>query len=385
MSLSPSQTRIALDHAAALLRAKSGRNPRRLADEVADEFDLDEDDALAALTAEWAALNEDAGLGPLVRVSFGPDLPGYQTTDLRPRLAELQARPRAVLSPRQLAAAGTQAAREHQIGKDLFAVHGPEFWDLPPHHELRNRRLFRLITAPLVRWDWVLDDGTRKLRGICGAEVEALTRGDAPALRPGDALVNGGGGDPSHVCLYEGKDERGRPTILHAMATNKEGASARERRRDALRLPLTGSLTGVLRERLGDFFDRYHRDTVVVLRLPGLDDEQIERGLRRAGDFLGAPYDYKLSPGDDAIYCTELYLEYWKAALGGLRLPYAGTSYHEGGTTHGVIGVKAFICEPSHLLVSPHVELGAALGGGAAAVETMFSTHVLGPGAARTL
>ena len=39
------------------------------------------------------------------------------------------------------------------------------------------------------------------------------------------------------------------------------------------------------------------------------------------------------------------------------------------------------ICEPSHVMVSPHMEIGVMLGGGKDALEDMKRTHVLGPNA----
>jgi hypothetical protein len=186
--------------------------------------------------------------------------------------------------------------------------------------------------------------------------------------------------------------------IIHAMATNHEGRSALERARDALKLPFlkigeaigidTAEETGVLYERLSDFFNRYHRDTVVVVRMPGLDSAQIVRGLERAKELIGEEYDYKLGVGTAAIYCTEVYLEFLKAALGGdrVKLPYVGTSWHSHGTPLGTIGVKhQFIAEPCHVMVSPHLEIGVMLGGGADAYKRMKRTHLLGPNAKREI
>lgn len=89
----------------------------------------------------------------------------------------------------------------------------------------------------------------------------------------------------------------------------------------------------------------------------------------------------------DAMYCTELYLEFGHAALDGRGelLRYASTSFHEGGSRHGLFGVRAFICEPPHLLVSPHFTCVAAVGAGRSALENMLKTHVLGPGAQRSV
>lgn len=393
--------------AAARLKEKSGLNIERLTSEASKVLGIEDLAAIReALLANWDQINVEAGLGAMKRISAGALSAAFQQLDvgssaLGTRLPGKKT-PQAVLSSKQLKAAGTEDARDHEVGKHYFAVHGPEFWDIPPDARLRDSALFRKITEPLVRWQWVLDDGAAKQRGISGAEIEALTKpgpdGGPPALRPGDCLVNGGGGDPSHVAVYVGPDKDGHPMIVHAMATNNEGRSGMERLGDALKLPFqmagealgfdTGQKTGVLYERVGDFFNRYHRDTVVVARLPGLKEDQLEKGIARAMELVGKPYDYKLQAGTNAIYCTEVYLEFLKAALGDQKdkLPYMGTSCHSGGSPLGTVGIKdQFICEPSHVLVSPHIEIGAMLGAGADAYEDMKRTHVLGPNAQRKL
>ena len=393
--------------AAARLKAKSGININRLVAELCDELQTEDTASIrAALIASWDQINIDAGLGAARRFSPGIRITGFELIDLGPAGVDMQLPgtpcASAVLTAAQQQVAGTEAARDQEIGNELFAVHGPEYWDIPPDARIRDAAVFRMFTEPLVRWQWVLDDGLAKLRGISGAEIEALPRPgenrELPALRPGDCLVNGGGGDPSHVALYAGPDEDGHPMIIHAMATINEGRSAMERVGDAIKLPFqkigaaigfdTGEKTGVLHERLGDFFDRYHRDTVIVVRLPGLDSAQIERGLARAKELIGTDYDYKLQAGTDAIYCTEVYLEFLRAAVGNdrSRLPYIGTSCHSHSSPLGTIGVKEqFIAEPSHVMVSPHMEIGVMLGGGAGAYRRMKRTHLLGPNAKRTL
>ncbi len=391
--------------AAARLKEKSGANIERLTKEASATLGLEDTAAIReALLANWDKINSDAGLGAAKKFSPGARIAGFEQIDvsdsaLGTRLPGKKT-PNAVLSTKQQKAAGTEKARDHEVGKDLFAVHGPEYWDIPPDANFRDSTLFRKLTEPLVRWQWVLEDGLGKGRGISGQEIEELTKpgpnGEPPALRPGDCLINGGGGDPSHVALYAGPDKHGHPMIIHAMATNNEGRSAMERLGDAVKFPFqklagaigidTNQKTGVLYERVGDFFNRYHRDTVVVARLPGLNQEQIAKGLERATELVGKPYDYKLQAGTDAIYCTEVYLEFMKAAVGDERekLPYMGTSCHSGGSPLGTIGLKdQFICEPSHVMVSPHMEIGVMLGCGKDAIEDMKRTHVLGPNAQR--
>jgi hypothetical protein len=395
MSLSAHDANRVIRRAARALQERPGQHIDRLTGDISSELALDDRRAVRhTLIDNWEQINRDAGFGQLFRADL--ELPANAHEQLNACCAAVAVplasgrAAAACLGREHMDAAGTTRAREHEMDDDVFSVHGPEYWDIDPDSDIRNLGLFRRMTEPLVRWSWVRESEDKKLRGISGAEIEALTEtmaGEPARLRPGDCLINGGCGDPSHIALYAGKDEQGRPMIIHSMATNNEGRTWFERLKDALMLPFTKSKTGVLFERLADFFCRYHRDTVAIARFPNLSQQQIAQGLAHARSLVGDAYDYKLAAGTDAIYCTEVYLEFLKAAVGGARAkyPYMGTSFHRGGGPLGIIGVRAFVCEPAHVLVSPHMEIGTTLGGGAKAVQELHRTHVLGPGAKRTL
>jgi hypothetical protein len=395
MSLSAIDAHRVVRRAAGALKHKPGQPIERLTGDISSELAIDDVRAVRqTLIDHWEHINNDAGLGSLLRADLELPANAHAHVNRYSSAAGLQPpsgrSAAASLNREQLDAAGTTLAMEHDIGGEVFSVHGPEYWDIDPDSEFRNLGIFRRMTEPLVRWSWVKETDDQKLRGISGAEIEALTEsvaGEPARLRPGDCVINGGCGDPSHAALYAGKDEHGRPMILHSMATNNEGRTSLERLKDAVLLPFTESKTGVLFERLAEFFNRYHRDTVVIARFPNLSEQQIARGLARAKDLVGDPYDYKLAAGTDAVYCTEVYLEFVKAAVGGDRAkcPYMGTSFHRGGGLLGIVGVRAFVCEPAHVVVSPHMEIGTTLGGGVNAVAELHRTHVLGPGAKRTL
>src|SRR5262249_25498986 len=138
------------------------------------------------------------------------------------------------------------------------------------------------ITRAYIDRAWSTGEKKEALRGIAGSEVEVLTKagrdGEPAPLQPGDALLCGGGGDGglTHCILYAGPapashPDAGQPMIIHALATLKEGESREEWIADKLR-KIEHNLgydvgiseqrfenqTGVLYERLGHFFNRYH-------------------------------------------------------------------------------------------------------------------------------
>jgi hypothetical protein len=396
MALSAIDAQRVTQFATHALHEKTGQNINKLTADAKHELGIHDVQGIhETLVAKWNEINDAAGLGGLKRFTAGPAIAGFQkidvsSTGVATRFPKHQV-PQAVLSTKELNAAGTPEARVYERNGEAIHVHGPEYWDFEADKGRHNAGIFRFATQGLLRFMWVLDDGSKKLRGISGAEIEALTgpgpNGEPPALRPGDCLINGGGGDPSHVALYAGIDENGRPMIIHSMATNNEGRSRLQRLNDILTLPVTESKTGVLYEPLAEFFDRYHRDTVIITRWPDLTPAQIEKGLARAHELIGEGYDYKLNPGTVGVYCTEVFLEFLRAALDNdrARLPYMGTSYYSHGTPLRTIGVETNICEPAHVAASPHMEIGAMLGNGAAAIESIRRTHVLGPNAARKI
>ena len=140
--------------------------------------------------------------------------------------------------------------------------------------------------------------------------------GDLPGrMEAGDVVLLGNGGGLSHVAMSTGGG-----MMIHSMATEQTMRGWLGSIWDTLRRPLwwlTGrqEMTGVIRETLGQFLDRYERDAYCVLRRPGLDEEQRARGVARLEELVGKPYDYDFSHGDDEYYCSELVVEFFEAAL----------------------------------------------------------------------
>lgn len=134
-------------------------------------------------------------------------------------------------------------------------------------------------------------------------------------MEPGDFLLMGNNGVCSHVAVYLGDGQ-----IVHSMATEKTMRGFRGSFWDALWRPwrwLTNQMdqTGVLRESLGAFLDRYERDTWIAVRRQGLSAAQVAEGLAHVQGLVGKEYDYDFNADDDAYYCTEIVVEFLDAAL----------------------------------------------------------------------
>lgn len=435
------------------LTAKGGENIQRISEKIAKQIDgVTVDQVMKVVDQYWGTITRDAGRGQFAVTQFAPPASDTHGVQLRGTVAGqmLPHKPttREVLTSAQMNKAGTLEARQLEKGDDSFVVQGPQYWDLMQHTKpFSQSKLSRIFdqattffgldnlrekvsfgaTKKLIDAKWSCGDTDKALRGISGSEIESLTKpgphGEPPALQPGDALLCGGGGDGglTHCILYAGlapagSPHAGEPMIIHAMATLKEGATRAEWLHDkeqycrdwvGYHLGLTDKVpdgkTGVLYERLGDFFNRYHRDSILILRDPTLSDPaKIQQGIQAALKFTGydpktgkvdlskrTPYDYKLAPDNLATtpteelakhlpkelvakYCTEVYLAYNYAAHGGDRakLPYVGTAFYNTGTPLGTIGIHdTFIAEPEDLAVSPDFVHVLTAGGGQHAVE----------------
>ena len=142
-----------------------------------------------------------------------------------------------------------------------------------------------------------------------------LARDIAPHLAgmaPGDLVLLGNNGILTHIAVYIGDGH-----IVHSMATARTMRGWLGSFRDAL-LRMLGQdqgPTGVIEEGLGDFFDRYERDSWVILRHDGVDEASAARGVAHLKTLVGKDYDYDFSRGDDEYYCTEIVDEFLKTAL----------------------------------------------------------------------
>ena len=173
-------------------------------------------------------------------------------------------------------------------------------------------RFTRWIMRQLVKLSWSVGARPDEYPRMLGSEMERTVM----RLQPGDLVLMGNGGSLSHVGLYLGDGE-----IVHSMATDQTGRGVIGSAQDALTRPfhgLTGytEKTGVLRERLSTFFDRFERDAYAVLRRASLDSGQIDAGLDAVIALIGKPYDYDFNPEDDEYYCSELVVRFLNAAEG---------------------------------------------------------------------
>jgi hypothetical protein len=142
-------------------------------------------------------------------------------------------------------------------------------------------------------------------------------------LKPGDIILNGSGGGLTHAAVYTGNGE-----IIHSMATNTTGRGFLGAVWDTVKRTFghQPENVGVLKEKLGDFFDRYPRDTMVVMRDENLSTAQRNRGVENIDKLVGQGYDYDFTAGDDTYYCTEIGIEFLKAAQG--QAPTFNTTHH---------------------------------------------------------
>lgn len=142
-------------------------------------------------------------------------------------------------------------------------------------------------------------------------------------LKPGDIILNGSGGGLTHAAVYAGNGE-----IIHSMATNTTGRGFFGAVWDTIKRAFGDKPenVGVIKEKLGDFFDRYPRDTMVVMRDEKLNDDQRQQGVDSIRELVGSGYDYDFTAGDDTYYCTEIGIEFLKAAQG--TAPIFETTHH---------------------------------------------------------
>jgi hypothetical protein len=189
--------------------------------------------------------------------------------------------------------------------------------------------------------------------------TEPGPHGEPPALQPGDFIVNGVDGHAGHLSVYIGKDPKtGEPMIVHAMADAAGQQSYLQQLGNAVASPFasTGKV-GVIKEGLAEFFDRYQRDTAFVLRDPRLTPEMRQAGIDRALSLVGKPYDYSLNMKNGAYYCSEMGVEFEKAAYqtSGKGLPWVGTSWIEQGVWPAKIA--QWVATPQNFAVSPDFQL----------------------------
>ncbi|HJN74746.1 MAG TPA: YiiX/YebB-like N1pC/P60 family cysteine hydrolase [Myxococcota bacterium] len=163
----------------------------------------------------------------------------------------------------------------------------------------------------LLKLGWSVGGAEDDFPRVWGKDLGDLSE----RMAAGDVVLLGNGGGLSHVAMSIGGG-----VLIHSMATEQTMRGFMGSFWDMLRRPwwwLTGreEKTGVIRETLAAFLDRYERDAYVVLRRPGLDEQQRTRGVEHLESLVGKAYDYDFSHGDDEYYCSELVVEFFEAAL----------------------------------------------------------------------
>ncbi|MHC4392596.1 MAG: YiiX/YebB-like N1pC/P60 family cysteine hydrolase [Planctomycetota bacterium] len=173
------------------------------------------------------------------------------------------------------------------------------------------------------------DDAEDGLPRVTGQEIREKM---LPNLRPGDTILCGNNGGVSHAMLYLGDGK-----MIHSMATEKTMRGHSGRIMDVLTAPVDIALEGMgLKERkqgvfvenVADFFDRFERDSYVVMRNPDITPEQTTKGLDHVRDLIGKDYDWDFAPGNDSYYCTEVLGEFYRNAMGDDAPRVGGTQQH---------------------------------------------------------
>ena len=288
------------------------------------------------------------------------------------------AQPTAMASatPEELAAAGTLSAKDLKLPEGRV-VEGPSAFDDNSHAALPGK--FEQAVEKGVVWFTfgLANRSADRLRlggeathlplpRIKGADMEKLTEagpnGEPPTLQAGDFIVNGADGHAGHLSVYVGKDPAsGKPMIIHAMADAEGQQSYLQQVGHAVEAPFkdTGKV-GVIKEGLGEFFDRYPRDTAYVVRDPRLTPEMKQKGMERIQGLVGKPYDYSLNFKNDAYYCSEMAVEFEKAAYqdSGVSKPWVGTSWVSEGVWPAKI--EQWVATPQNFSVSPDFQLAWA-------------------------
>ena len=108
---------------------------------------------------------------------------------------------------------------------------------------------------------------------------------------------------------------------------------------------------GVIKESAAEFFERYPRDTYVIMRDPQITPEQASQGVAKIESLVGKDYDYDFSAGDDDYYCTEIVMEYPEEAKGKENAPIFTTTHEK---YPGLLDRQ--IVDPKNMLVSSALE-----------------------------
>ena len=251
------------------------------------------------------------------------------------------------------------------------------------------RFLGRLIHKVHIWTKWQLAGNTKdkwRLKGdaqhfdnrlLRSGDILPLLESSGPGgalLQPGDILISGIGAIATHLSLYTGKDENGSPRIIHSMATPATQQSYFQLVYNAIRSLWDKGRIGVFEEDLGEFFDRYERDTYFVVRDPKMTAEMRAKGIARVQALVGRSYDYDMNQNNDALYCTEIGSELIRGAYegSGLDLPWLGT------TAVHRLALEDFPITPNNFLASPDLLITDCSETGWKHLEYVVGSHVTG-------
>jgi hypothetical protein len=210
-----------------------------------------------------------------------------------------------------------------------------------------------------------------------------------PKLLPGDFLLSGVDGGTSHLSIYIGDDPAtGAPQLIHALATKltqqslpqligniTEAARTADAPADVGQATSgTAAKVGTFQEGVAEFFDRFHRDTYVVLRDPRLTDGMRQKGIEKLKTLRGTGYDYDLNQNNLQYYCSELAVVMLQDAYGdsGMKVPWVGT------TPIDQLWFSDLVATPDNFLASPDFVATAMNETGRTAYERVVEGYVSG-------
>ena len=202
---------------------------------------------------------------------------------------------------------------------------------------------FKGLMKFLIKLVWPVGGGEDDIPRVMGKDIELAVKD----MKPGDIILNGNNGGLSHAAMYVGDGD-----IVHAMATEKANLGVLGSLWNTISMPvkkLFGATEkiGVIKESAAEFFERYPRDTYVIMRDPQITPEQASQGVAKIESLVGKDYDYDFSAGDDDYYCTEIVMEYLEEAKGKENAPIFTTTHEK---YPGLLDRQ--IVDPKNMLVS---------------------------------
>ena len=206
---------------------------------------------------------------------------------------------------------------------------------------------FKGLMKFLIKLVWPVGGGEDDIPRVMGKDIELAVKD----MKPGDIILNGNNGGLSHAAMYVGDGD-----IVHAMATEKANLGVLGSLWNTISMPvkkLFGATEkiGVIKESAAEFFERYPRDTYVIMRDPQITPEQASQGVAKIESLVGKDYDYDFSAGDDDYYCTEIVMEYLEEAKGKENAPIFTTTHEK---YPGLLDRQ--IVDPKNMLVSSALE-----------------------------